>query len=502
MLISIAGACTSENGSGAALELQIFARRANAQCGAPGKKGHTIADCFWPGGGKEGQWRSWWKGKRPPVVANNVEVFAFTAWTIQLADTASTTSSEFHLIDFNAPFTKSHAAPEIAAEAFLQHGQPYSGDEFDGPAGTIPFPKSEGSSDDVTPMGHCASACIFPRIHTESDLQQANSDCQDLLSPRAQTKHVKRSCSPTPPLTPAEAFATVVQRAIAYQLSHAESGVVPQDSAWLLSKDIQRLPPADINKFIGDAARKNEGGEHLWSWSLGGQDLSTVPAGHEEAAGNEEDFGGDEDGGVTAAGRRLVLVVSPVFEWRRRCAPERYVACGCGWRLIVVHPLQRRCEMLVGGVKLDLAPVSMPYAGCNPRRPPRAVECSPAFLTLPADEPGSSPVNAGPEIFAFLNLFGTQNLVVTSDAARDVRRVHPILIFAAIICAISPPPSLRLFAGLRWTRNWNLLIQVEPGTGSASFMIEKYASHIWTAIRPVSNLPEDHPPPPFETDDT
>ncbi|KAJ6475194.1 hypothetical protein DFH09DRAFT_852606, partial [Mycena vulgaris] len=28
----------------------------NVQCGAPGKKGHTNTDCFWPGGGKEGQW--------------------------------------------------------------------------------------------------------------------------------------------------------------------------------------------------------------------------------------------------------------------------------------------------------------------------------------------------------------------------------------------------------------------------------------------------------------
>jgi hypothetical protein len=28
----------------------------NAQCGVPRQKGHTISDCFWPGGGKEGQW--------------------------------------------------------------------------------------------------------------------------------------------------------------------------------------------------------------------------------------------------------------------------------------------------------------------------------------------------------------------------------------------------------------------------------------------------------------
>jgi hypothetical protein len=55
----------------------------NPQCNAPGHKGHTIADCFWPGGGKEGQWPSWWKGKRPMGAAtvNYLETFAFTATT-------------------------------------------------------------------------------------------------------------------------------------------------------------------------------------------------------------------------------------------------------------------------------------------------------------------------------------------------------------------------------------------------------------------------------------
>ncbi|KAJ7772066.1 hypothetical protein DFH07DRAFT_734377, partial [Mycena maculata] len=61
----------------------------NAQCGAPGKKGHTIDNCFWPGGGKQGQWPTWWKGKQGPAVApaantnaNTVETFAFSVWTI------------------------------------------------------------------------------------------------------------------------------------------------------------------------------------------------------------------------------------------------------------------------------------------------------------------------------------------------------------------------------------------------------------------------------------
>jgi hypothetical protein len=186
----------------------------NPQCGAPGRKGHTIADCFWPGGGKEGQWPSWWKGKRPTAVANNVETFAFTAWTMPEAivnvydgtgvqainfrgeeviaspetlmswneavdttisvdipdknETASNAylgpssnsfefldmsifSSEFDFLDDSAmpplqrveddsddeeghpavigPYPEARTAPQIAAEAFLQHGQPYPGDD-------------------------------------------------------------------------------------------------------------------------------------------------------------------------------------------------------------------------------------------------------------------------------------------------------------------------------------------------------------------------------------
>ncbi|KAJ7203300.1 hypothetical protein GGX14DRAFT_652149 [Mycena pura] len=186
----------------------------NPQCGAPGRKGHTIADCFWPGGGKEGQWPAWWKGKRPTAVANNVETFAFTAWTVpeavvdiydeagiqtvdfrgekvlaspeslmawneaveatlpltlregsdnepspdfpQLGDASysfdfvdgTSFSSEFELLASTmpdsehvensddqdtgvvaTPFPESRAAVQIAAEAFLQAGQPYPGDD-------------------------------------------------------------------------------------------------------------------------------------------------------------------------------------------------------------------------------------------------------------------------------------------------------------------------------------------------------------------------------------
>ena len=32
----------------------------NPICKAAGRLGHTIENCFWPGGGKEGQWPEWW----------------------------------------------------------------------------------------------------------------------------------------------------------------------------------------------------------------------------------------------------------------------------------------------------------------------------------------------------------------------------------------------------------------------------------------------------------
>ena len=32
----------------------------NPICKAANRVGHTIDNCFWPGGGKEGQWPEWW----------------------------------------------------------------------------------------------------------------------------------------------------------------------------------------------------------------------------------------------------------------------------------------------------------------------------------------------------------------------------------------------------------------------------------------------------------
>ncbi|KAJ7743057.1 hypothetical protein B0H14DRAFT_2637494 [Mycena olivaceomarginata] len=76
---------------------------------------------------------------------------------------------------------------------------------------------------------------------------------------------------------------------------------------------------------------------------------------------------------------------------------------------------------------------------------------------------------------------------------------HPQLIYNVLHRALSPSPGKRLFAGVRYTRNWNLVIQVETGTGTTQFMIEKYATSIWNAIRPVLGYPAGHPCPTFET---
>ncbi|KAF7339025.1 hypothetical protein MVEN_01978700 [Mycena venus] len=134
------------------------------------------------------------------------------------------------------------------------------------------------------------------------------------------------------------------------------------------------------------------------------------------------------------------------------------------------------------------APVSIPnddtkrshvsYARANsaetrPHDPPKPKTSQPDIVVRFADAPGGPP--------------------------REARRVNPAFIYDAIHDTLSP--TNRLFAGVRWTRNWNLIIQVEPDTGTTSFMIEKYASRIWEIIRPILHFPDGHPSPAFETGD-
>ncbi|KAJ7924131.1 hypothetical protein B0H13DRAFT_2654903 [Mycena leptocephala] len=75
----------------------------------------------------------------------------------------------------------------------------------------------------------------------------------------------------------------------------------------------------------------------------------------------------------------------------------------------------------------------------------------------------------------------------TDATSGPPRRPNPAVIYDAIHDTLSP--TCRLFAGL------------EPDTGTASFMIDKYASRIWEIIRPLLDFPEGHPAPAFETGD-
>ncbi|KAF7346029.1 Retrovirus-related pol polyprotein [Mycena sanguinolenta] len=86
---------TALNTNTAARDARRAARRnlvcTNPTCGAEGKRGHAIDECFWPGGGKAGQFPAWWRGKRPAsnTTANMTQTFSFAAWTIPAANRAS-----------------------------------------------------------------------------------------------------------------------------------------------------------------------------------------------------------------------------------------------------------------------------------------------------------------------------------------------------------------------------------------------------------------------------
>ncbi|KAJ7494412.1 hypothetical protein B0H11DRAFT_2277156 [Mycena galericulata] len=77
----------------------------------------------------------------------------------------------------------------------------------------------------------------------------------------------------------------------------------------------------------------------------------------------------------------------------------------------------------------------------------------------------------------------------------EYERAYPPLILYDIQTAI---PG-KLFAGVRWTRNKNLVLQINPGTVSASYMIETYTRRIWDVLKPILRLPDNLPLPVFET---
>lgn len=52
---------------------------ANPICKAAGRLGHTIDNCFWPGGGKEGQWPEWWFKSRGVLADSSTSTTSSTA---------------------------------------------------------------------------------------------------------------------------------------------------------------------------------------------------------------------------------------------------------------------------------------------------------------------------------------------------------------------------------------------------------------------------------------
>jgi hypothetical protein len=62
----------------------------NPTCVTVGRKGHTIEECFHPGGGKAGQYPSWWQGKKHGApsanTTNTAPAYMFAAWTVPAAD--------------------------------------------------------------------------------------------------------------------------------------------------------------------------------------------------------------------------------------------------------------------------------------------------------------------------------------------------------------------------------------------------------------------------------
>jgi hypothetical protein len=87
------------------------------------------------------------------------------------------------------------------------------------------------------------------------------------------------------------------------------------------------------------------------------------------------------------------------------------------------------------------------------------------------------------------------DVVIRLDSSPEAYLGYPPALLHAIRKAT---PGTKLIAGVRWTRNGNLIIQVDPNTASASTLIETHQESIWRAIKPILRLPDTHPPPVFE----
>ncbi|KAJ3993842.1 hypothetical protein F5050DRAFT_1539397, partial [Lentinula boryana] len=48
--------------------------KSDKECANCARKGHVKEDCYRKGGGKEGQYPSWWRGKKEPTLSTNANL--------------------------------------------------------------------------------------------------------------------------------------------------------------------------------------------------------------------------------------------------------------------------------------------------------------------------------------------------------------------------------------------------------------------------------------------
>ncbi|KAJ3727475.1 hypothetical protein C8R42DRAFT_553138, partial [Lentinula raphanica] len=71
-------------------QLALKNQRSNKECSNCGRKGHVKEDCYRKGGGKEGQFPSWWRGKRDTSTSANVAISEIPQHYAMMASSSGT----------------------------------------------------------------------------------------------------------------------------------------------------------------------------------------------------------------------------------------------------------------------------------------------------------------------------------------------------------------------------------------------------------------------------
>jgi hypothetical protein len=86
------------------------------------------------------------------------------------------------------------------------------------------------------------------------------------------------------------------------------------------------------------------------------------------------------------------------------------------------------------------------------------------------------------------------------------KKTNPPILYEAItkelLCLFEKPPShpKSVLAGVQWSKNGNLVLHPAAESCTAQFLVAQ-SETIWTTIRPLLRLPEDHECPIFDTDE-